>query len=181
MSQETPRQSYAHPAQLAQGAFWICIGIGAFAQPWVWGSLMAKAGSGRVTALLIAITAVGALIPLMGPTPLILAASALVFGNAFFAVASSTAAFARLNFQPEAWPKTIALMTVSLGGGQTLGPITIGLLTDAMGDLSVALNVSAAILVLGVVACMAYAALRPAPNSEKRPAALFPTQTRSRI
>jgi predicted MFS family arabinose efflux permease len=146
--------------ELAQSAFWTCIGIGAFAQPWVWGSLMARARSGRVTALLIAITAVGALIPLMGTSPLILAISALVFGNAFFAVVSSTAAFARLNFQPDAWPRVIALMTVSFGIGQTLGPIAIGAITDAMGNLSYALSVSAAVLVAGVAACLAYAAIQ---------------------
>lgn len=167
--------------ELAQSAFWTCIGIGAFSQPWVWGGVMAKARSGRVTALLIAITAVGALIPLIGASPLVLAASALVFGNAFFAVVSSTTAFARLNFQPAAWPRTIALMTVFFGAGQVLGPIGIGILTDATGDLSVGLNVSAAILVAGVAACMAYAALRPAPKPSKRTAALYPTQTRSRV
>ena len=167
--------------ELAQSAFWTCIGIGAFSQPWVWGGVMAKARSGRVTALLIAITAVGALIPLTGASPLVLAASALVFGNAFFAVVSSTTAFARLNFQPAAWPRAIALMTVFFGAGQVLGPIGIGILTDATGDLSVGLNVSAAILVAGVAACMAHAALRPASKPSKRNAALYPTQTRSRV
>jgi predicted MFS family arabinose efflux permease len=167
--------------ELAQSAFWTCIGIGAFAQPWIWGGLMAKARSGLVTALLIAITAVGALIPLMGTSPSVLATSALVFGNAFFAVVSSTTAFVRLNFQPAAWPKSIALMTVSFGAGQTLGPIAIGAITDAMGNLSYALNVSAAILVAGVAACLAYAAFRPDPKAEKRAAGLYPTQTGRRI
>jgi predicted MFS family arabinose efflux permease len=167
--------------ELAQSAFWTCIGIGAFAQPWVWGSLMAKAHSGRVTALLIAVTAVGALVPLMGTSPLVLAASALLFGNAFFAVVSSTTAFARLNFQAEAWPKAIALMTVSFGAGQTLGPIAIGAITDAMGDLSYALNVSAAVLVAGVAACLAYAAFRQDPRPEKRTAGLYSTQTARRV
>jgi predicted MFS family arabinose efflux permease len=167
--------------ELAQSAFWTCIGIGAFSQPWVWGGVMAKAGSGRVTALLIAITAVGALIPLIGASPLVLAASALVFGNAFFAVVSSTTAFARLNWQPGAWPRVIALMTVFFGAGQVFGPIGIGILTDAMGDLSVGLNVSAIILVAGVAACMAHAAFRLAPKSEERNSALCSTQTRSRV
>jgi predicted MFS family arabinose efflux permease len=166
--------------ELAQGTFWACIGIGAIAQPWVWGSLMARARSGRVTALLIAITALGALIPLMGTSPLVLATSALVFGNAFFAVGSSTIAFARLNFQPEAWPKAIALMTVAFGVGQTLGPIAIGAITDATGTLSYGLNVSAAVLVAGVAACLAYAAFRRDPSPGKRTTGLYPAQTRSR-
>jgi len=57
----------------------------------------------------------------------------LVFGNAFFAVGSSTIAFARLNFQPEAWPKAIGRDDCVFGVGQTLGPIAIGAITDAMG------------------------------------------------
>lgn len=168
-------------SELAQGAFWTCIGVGAFAQPWVWGSLMARARSGRVTALLIAITAVGALIPLMGKSPLVLCASALLFGNALFAVVSSTTAFVRLNFRPEAWPKAIAVMTVSFGVGQTFGPIAIGAITDAMGNLSYALNVSAAVLVAGAAACLAYAAFRRDLKREKPTAGLCPTQTGWRI
>jgi predicted MFS family arabinose efflux permease len=51
---------------LAQSAFWTCIGIGAFAQPWVWGGVLGRNHNGRVTALLIGLTAVGAAIPLLG-------------------------------------------------------------------------------------------------------------------
>ena len=154
----------------AQSAFWICIGIGAFAQPWVWGSFMAKAQSGRLTALLIAITAIGALIPLLGNAPLVLAISAAVFGNAFFAVVSSTTAFARLNFPAAAWPKAIAMMSIAFGIGQICGPIATGAITDAMGSLSYGLNVSAAVLVAGVVACMIYAATRRERNVRALPA-----------
>jgi len=139
---------------VAQSAFWTCIGVGAIVQPWVWGSAMAKAASGRLTALLLAITAVGALIPLLGNTSLVLAISATVFGNAFFAVVSSATAFARLNYPPNAWPSSIALVTLAFSIGQTLGPIATGAITDAFGSLSYALNVSAAMLVAGVVACM---------------------------
>ena len=42
-------------------------------------------------------------------------------------------------------------MTISFGIGQTLGPIVVGAITDAMGSLSFALNVSAAMLALGAV------------------------------
>jgi predicted MFS family arabinose efflux permease len=149
----------------AQSAFWTCIGIGALAQPWVWGSFMARARSGRLTALLIAMTAIGALIPLLGNSPLVLAISAAVFGNAFFAVVSSTTAFARLNYSTSAWPRAIALMTVAFGLGQTFGPIATGAITDAMGSLSYGLNVSAALLVAGVVACMTFAASRRERNA----------------
>ena len=139
---------------VAQSAFWTCIGVGAIVQPWVWGSAMAKAASGRLTALLLAITAVGALIPLLGNAPLVLAISAVVFGNALFPVVSSVTAFARLNYPSNAWPSSIAMVTLAFSVGQTLGPIATGAMTDAFGSLSYALNVSAAMLVAGVAACM---------------------------
>jgi predicted MFS family arabinose efflux permease len=44
-------------------------------------------------------------------------------------------------------------MTIAFGIGQTLGPIAVGAVTDAFGSLSYALNVSAATLVLGAIAC----------------------------
>ena len=43
-------------------------------------------------------------------------------------------------------------MTVAFGIGQTLGPTAVGAVTDAFGSLAYALNVSAALLVLGAVA-----------------------------
>jgi MFS family permease len=78
----------------------------------------------------------------------------LIFGNAFFAVVSSTTAFIRVNYPREAWAKAIAMMTVAFGVGQMVGPIAIGIITDRMGSLSYALNVSAAILAVGAVACL---------------------------
>jgi predicted MFS family arabinose efflux permease len=134
------------------------------AQPWVWGKLMSNARSGRVTALLIAITALGAMIPLLGTKPAVLATSAVLFGNAFFAVVSSITAFVRLNHRPAEWPKALAMTTISFGIGQTLGPIATGAIADAVGSLSYALNLSAAVLVAGAIACVAYATFR-----EKRP------------
>jgi len=145
---------------MAQSAFWTCIGIGAFVHPWVWGGVLAKARSGWVTALLIAITAAGALIQLVGTHPAVLAASAVIFGNAFFAVVSSATTFARLNYPPGGWPKAIAMITIAFGLGQTFGSIATGAIADAVASLSYALNISAAVLVAGVAACMPYAALR---------------------
>jgi predicted MFS family arabinose efflux permease len=46
------------------------------------------------------------------------------------------------------------VVTLAFSVGQTLGPIATGAITDAFGSLSYALNVSAAMLVAGVVACM---------------------------
>jgi predicted MFS family arabinose efflux permease len=45
-------------------------------------------------------------------------------------------------------------MTISFGIGQTLGPIAVGAITDALGSLSYALNVSAALLVVGAISAV---------------------------
>jgi predicted MFS family arabinose efflux permease len=135
----------------AQSAFWCLIGLSAFASPWVWRGTLARGRSGRASALILAFNAIGAAMPLFGHSPLMLAASALVFGVAFFAVVASTTAFVRFNYPPEAWPKAIAAMTIVFGIGQTLGPFVVGAVTDALGSLTYALGLSAATLALGAI------------------------------
>jgi predicted MFS family arabinose efflux permease len=136
----------------AQSAFWCLIGLSAFVTPWVWRGVMARNSGGLSTAIILGVNALGAGLPLFGHSALLLAVSALVFGVAFFAVVASTTAFVRFNYPPAAWPTGIAAMTIAFGLGQTLGPIAVGAITDVMGSLSYALNVSAAMLVAGAIA-----------------------------
>ena len=135
----------------AQSAFWSLIGVSAFATPWVWRRVLALDRGGLATTVILGVNALGAALPIFGHSPLLLAISALVFGVAFFAVVGSTTAFVRFNYPPESWPTAIAAMTIAFGIGQTLGPIVVGAITDAVGNLSVALNVSAAMLALGAL------------------------------
>ena len=136
----------------AQSAFWSLIGVSAFVTPWVWNRVLAFDRGGLSTAIILGVNALGAALPLFGHSATLLAVSALVFGVAFFAVVGSTTAFVRFNYPPSAWPKGIAAMTIAFGIGQTLGPIAVGAVTDAMGSLSYALNVSAALLAVGAIA-----------------------------
>jgi predicted MFS family arabinose efflux permease len=136
----------------AQSAFWCLIGLGALVTPWVWQRLLAHDNGGLSTAIVLGVTAVGAALPLFGHSVFLLTASALVFGVSFFAVVGSTAAFVRFNAPPSAWPKGIAVTTIVFGIGQTLGPIAVGAVTDAFGNLSYALNASALLITLGAVA-----------------------------
>jgi predicted MFS family arabinose efflux permease len=135
----------------AQSAFWSLIGVSAFVTPWVWRRVLALDRGGLATTIILGVNAVGAAMPILGHSVWLLAASALVFGVAFFAVVGSTTAFVRFNYPPQAWPTAIAAMTISFGIGQTLGPIVVGAITDALGSLSFALNVSAAMLALGAL------------------------------
>src|SRR4051794_40826526 len=135
----------------AQSAFWSLIGISAFATPWLWRRVLALHRGGVSTAIILGVNALGAALPLFGHSAVLLAISALVFGVAFFAVVGSTTAFVRFNYPPAAWPAGIAAMTIAFGIGQTFGPIAVGAITDAMGSLSYALNVSAALLAAGAI------------------------------
>ncbi len=136
----------------AQAAFWSLIGLSAFVTPWVWRGVLALDRGGLATAIILGTNALGAALPIFGQSTAWLATSAIVFGVAFFAVVGSTTAFVRFNYPPAAWPTAIAAMTISFGVGQTLGPIVVGAITDALGRLSYALNVSAALLALGALA-----------------------------
>jgi predicted MFS family arabinose efflux permease len=137
---------------VAQSAFWCLIGLSAFVTPWLWRRVLARDSGGVSTAIILGVNALGAGLPLLGHSPLLLAISALVFGIAFFAVVGSVTAFIRFNCPPAAWPNGIASMTIAFGIGQTLGPIAVGAVTDAFGSLSYALNLSAAMLAVGAVA-----------------------------
>jgi len=135
----------------AQSGFWSLIGLSAFFTPWVWRHTLGLNRGGLSMTIILGVNAIGAAMPLFGHSLLLLGLSALVFGVAFFAVVASTTAFVRFNYPPEAWPTAIAAMTISFGIGQTLGPIVVGAITDAMGSLSYALNVSAAMLAVGAI------------------------------
>jgi predicted MFS family arabinose efflux permease len=135
----------------AQSAFWCLIGLSAFVTPWLWRRVLARDSGGISTAIILGVNAVGAGLPLFGHSTALLAASALVFGVSFFALVGSTTAFVRFNYPPATWPTAIAAMTIAFGIGQTLGPTAVGAITDAMGSLSYALNVSAAMLAVGAI------------------------------
>ena len=137
----------------AQSVFWSLIGVSAFVTPWVWRRVLALDRGGLTTTIILGVNAIGAALPIFGHSPLLLALSALIFGVAFFAVVGSTTAFVRFNYSPANWPTGIAAMTISFGIGQTLGPIVVGAITDALGSLSFALNISAAMLATGAVLC----------------------------
>ncbi|UFW49844.1 MULTISPECIES: YbfB/YjiJ family MFS transporter [Bradyrhizobium] len=151
----------------AQAAFWGLIGLSAFVTPWAWRGVLALDRGGLATAIILGTNAIGAGLPMLGHSPTWLAISAVVFGVAFFAVVGSTTAFVRFNYPPQTWPTAIAAMTISFGVGQTLGPIVVGAITDALGSLSYALNVSAALLALGAVAALCQRKVGPkAANGE---------------
>jgi predicted MFS family arabinose efflux permease len=135
----------------AQAAFWCLIGVAGFAASWIWRRMLAWDSGGWPTAILLIVNAIGSALPTLGHSTVLVALSAVLFGVAFSTVTASTSVFVRLNVPPSAWPGAIAALTIAVGVGQTLGPFAVGAITDAMGSLSYALNVSAATLLLAAV------------------------------
>lgn len=146
---------------LLQSAFFTIIALGAFASPSLWGSLISKSRGGGATAIVTAVTSLGALIPFFASSAAALALSAAIFGAGFFAVTSSTTAFVRFNFPSHAWPKAIGILTMAFGIGQMLGPIAAGAVSDATGDLDYMLLISSAMLALGAVVAACQRPLSP--------------------
>jgi predicted MFS family arabinose efflux permease len=139
----------------AQAAFWCLIGLTGFAASWVWRRLLSWDRGGWPTAILLIVNAIGSALPTLSHSTALLALSAVLFGVAFSTVTASTSVFVRLNVPPSAWPGAIAALTIAVGVGQTLGPFAVGAITDAMGSLSYALNISAAtLLVAAIMAAM---------------------------
>ncbi len=136
----------------AQSIFWCLIGLGTIASPWLWRGLLARGQSGMTLAILLAINTFAAGLPLLGTSPLILGISAFVFGSVLFTMVGATTTFARFNYPAAAWPNAIAGMAIIFGIGQTLGPIATGAISDLLGSLNSALNISAATLALGAAA-----------------------------
>ena len=135
----------------AQSAFWCLLGLSSFVTPWAWQHLLARNNGGLSTAIILGVNTLGAALPLLGHSVLLLTISALIFGVSFFAIVASTTVFVRFNSPPSAWSNGIAVMTIAFGIGQTVGPTVVGAITDAFGNLSYALNASALLLALGAL------------------------------
>jgi len=100
----------------------------------------------------LTVNAIGAALPMLDHSPAMLALSAAIFRLAFKNVPTSTHAFDSFNAPPAAWPGAIAALTIVFGIGQTIGPFVVGAITDALGSLTYALNISAGLLLLAAVA-----------------------------
>jgi len=136
---------------LEQAFFWIMIGGAATGSPWVWAGVLEHLRHGHAFALLCTVTALGAALPVVLDSAVILFASAVLFGGAFFAVVASTTAFVRRNVQRTDWGRSIGTLTAGFGIGQMLGPIVAGAINDRTNGLTSGLAASALLLLLGAV------------------------------
>ncbi|WP_239025147.1 YbfB/YjiJ family MFS transporter [Rhodoligotrophos defluvii] len=135
-----------------QSAFWCVIALSAILGTSPWSGVVGRMKGGRGLALMMLLVGIGAALPLVIPNLLGLLLSAIIFGMAFFTVVAATTIFVRANYPSEAWASGIAAMTVSFSLGQVAGPVAIGIISDATGELNTGLWISAALLMAGAVA-----------------------------
>jgi predicted MFS family arabinose efflux permease len=134
-----------------QAVFWAVIGLATMASPWLWTVILKRLLHGHAFAILTSITGIGAVLPLISNTVPMLLASAALFGSAFFAVVAATTAFVKRNLPQAQWASAIGILTVVFGIGQMLGPVAIGLVNDAMRNLSSGLWASVLLLLVGAM------------------------------
>lgn len=131
--------------------FWCLLGCATMLAAWPWARLLQTSRNGRPLALALALTAIGAALPLAGLSPVPLVLSAVLFGGSFLAVVAATTAIVRAMRPAEDWPRWVSRFTVIFGVGQVVGPILTGTLGDIFGSTDIVLAASAVILGIGVL------------------------------
>ena len=158
---------------LQTAAFWVVLGASAVATiPW-WGRVLARATGARGLAVVLALAAAGAVIPVVGSGPVAAFGSAVVFGAAFLACVTAVTVLARRSLPQDQWGPAIGGLTIAFAVGQCLGPLLSGAVADMAGSgVRAGLGASAIVLILG-----AGLALVP-PTAVRRGVGGHPTRSR---
>lgn len=146
-------------------AFWATLGTAAVVAVFAWGPVLGRLRGGRGPAVVLAVAALGALLPLILGGRVGNFASAVVFGGAFLTVVTAVMNLARRSLSPAQVVPAIAMLTVSFGIGQSLGPVLAGVLADGPTGVRAGLDLSVALLVAAMVVAVTQRAI-PAPVAE---------------
>jgi predicted MFS family arabinose efflux permease len=143
------REQQVPAAQIV--AFYVLLGLAVVASSWLWAGLLQRFKGGGPLALLNALLAGATVLPVLSTHPVAVFASGLLFGAVFLSVVASTTAFVRHNLPQAAWASGIALYTIVFAGGQIVGPVFTGWISDGPGGLARGLVVSAVLLAAGAL------------------------------
>lgn len=132
-------------------AFWLLLGGSTFASAFVWRGLLDRAKGGHALAVVLAVVAIGTIIPLLSTSLAGVLISAVLFGGAFLSVVSAMTNIVRLSLPAHAWASGIAIFTVIFSLGQTVGPLVSGLLADRSNTFTSGFALSAGCLALGAI------------------------------
>lgn len=148
--------------------FWVVLGVSALVGSIVW-MPASRLRDGRSASATLAVTGIGALIPLVSSSEFAAFASAVLFGGSFLAVVTAVTGIARRSLPPHHWASSIAALTTVFAVGQCVGPVLAGTLADRPGGLGPGLGLSTGILAVGAIVALRQrdltaACARPAPT-----------------
>ncbi len=142
--------------------FYVLLGAGVVASPWLWAWLLQGWRDGKPLALLNGLLALATALPVWSQHPAAVFSSGALFGCVFLSLVASTTALVRHNCAPAVWPSGIAAFTVVFAAGQIIGPTVVGWIADGTGGLARGFVISAALLALGALLASRQRALKAA-------------------
>lgn len=143
-------------------AFWAVLGTASILGAFAWVRPIARLRGGRGASIVLAVVAVGAVLPLLSRSAPTSMASAVLFGGSFLSVVTSVTAIARRSLRPHHWTPAIAALTVAFAAGQFVGPLLAGVLSEGAAGLRIGLGVSTGLLVVAALIALA----QPSETSE---------------
>jgi predicted MFS family arabinose efflux permease len=150
----------ARPGEIS--SFWVVLGAAAMAGGFAWPPLIARLPGGLAVAIILAVVAIGALLPLVSGSAVAALASAALFGVSFLAVVTATVAVARRSLPRHHWTPAIGSITVAFAVGQSCGPVLAGVVSDGPAGLRLGLTLSAGVLAIGAVIALTQPRTAPA-------------------
>ncbi|MGZ2361942.1 YbfB/YjiJ family MFS transporter [Streptomyces sp. 372A] len=109
---------------------WTALGVATVAAPVLWSRPIERWPGTRALATLLTVLSGGAALALAAPAPLVILASALVYGATFMSVPAAVTALIKTTVPPADWAPTLAAFTTVFAAGQTAGPLIAGVVAD---------------------------------------------------
>jgi predicted MFS family arabinose efflux permease len=141
--------------------FYAVLGIAVVASSRIWARMLERYKGGQSLAILNALLAVAALLPVVSSAAPAVFVSGILFGAVFLSVVASTTALVRHNLPPHAWSAGISGFTTVFAFGQIIGPTMVGWISDSAGGLRRGLIFSAVALLIGALLASRQRALPP--------------------
>ncbi len=142
-------------------AFWVVLGLAAVVAAFGWGPLLGRLRGGYGPAVVLGVVALGALLPLLGSSGLLVFGSAVLFGASFLTVVTAMTVVAQRSVHPRHWTPAIAALTSIFAIGQCAGPVLAGLLSDSAAGVRAGLILSVVLLAAAVLLSVAQRERRP--------------------
>ncbi len=133
--------------QWMQSIIWLVVGVAAIPSVALWGWLGGIYGNGRIYSVACLILAFGVAASVIWEHPFILLLSAVILGNTLVGITALGLVEARA-MAPYHGRQILAVMTLSFGVGQTIGPGFAGYVYDYFGDFFIASLIAAGVLVI---------------------------------